>query len=731
MQGSWGLRKTASFAVILLLALGFLGTLESVQQAHATTNVTGIGSWTEQTDYGASGGSSGTGGTSILGNSCVTSAQTVYCVGGQNPQGKDLSNVYYASMTSSGTLGGWTETTDYGTASGDSGAGGLGIEFTSCVAYNGYIYCVGGATNSAVVSDSFYAQLSSSGVGPWTETTDYGAASGSSGSSGLKLFELSCIADSGYIYCLGGGTSKVFFAQLSSSGVGTWTETTDYGAASGNSGTGGVSISDNPNSCVDNNGSMYCVGGNIAFKPTSKVFYAQVSSTGVGGWAEAVDYGASSGNSGAGGVPIFATSCTDYSSAILCVGGDTTGPSATSSVFYGPVDQLSDWYSTISYVVATYHLSCAVLALLGLAWLFCTGGSSASTYSAPIQTPGSDNDATTTSFVNCYYNEYSTSPGDYHPYWGCGISVSGDPKDAYPTGKVTFATTGSGFFESSYTQYSLLTGCSLFVGSESGLAAGNSACSFYYEPGNGEFTATLTAAYQGDSDHQGSSASIVVSVGGSISTTTSPLGGLASTCPPPQTLICLSITGAEPSTAFTISSSALYSQPTGTAALNLNPTAMFDVKVPGITAGTADVCTNGIPVDSSTTMEYWNGGSWVRGTGTTETAGTPGSICTDIPVASLQGTPVIVGEPLSAGSTTSSTSATSTTAAQTSSSASSTASTTASTSTASSTSTTSSGGGIPEFPAQPLLVILLSAVMVCFYILSRSRLGKPPSKPSL
>jgi hypothetical protein len=63
---------------------------------------------------------------------------------GSNPPGTDLSNVYYAQVSSSGSIGGWTETTDYGAASGTTGAGGVGIEWPSCVEYNGYIYCVAG-----------------------------------------------------------------------------------------------------------------------------------------------------------------------------------------------------------------------------------------------------------------------------------------------------------------------------------------------------------------------------------------------------------------------------------------------------------------------------------------------------------------------------------------------------------------------------------------------------------
>ena len=134
------------------------------------------------------------------------------------------------------TLQPWNETIDYGAASGSSGTGGLSVEAQSCVGYNGYVYCVGGYLAGNDTSRVFFAKVTAAGVGPWTETTDYGAASGNSGTGGTAAEGLSCVEDSGYIYCIGGlsaavneyaYSSKVFYAKLSASGVGPWSETTD------------------------------------------------------------------------------------------------------------------------------------------------------------------------------------------------------------------------------------------------------------------------------------------------------------------------------------------------------------------------------------------------------------------------------------------------------------------------------------------------------------------------
>lgn len=241
-------------------------------------------------------------------------------------------------------------------------------------------------------SKVFYAQLSSSGVGPWTETTDYGAASGTTGSGGIPGFQISCVSSGGYIYCVGnsGGTSKVYYAQLSSSGVGPWTETTDYGATTGNSGTGGLQIG--ATACVADAGYIYCIGGTMAFNPVSDVFYATLSSSGVGAWTESTDYGASSGSTGSGGEPVFGADCVLYSPYVICLGGQTTGHMTTAHVYYGKDEEILGWIITDDYVGPTYWDDC----ISALGYIFCWGQGSVYGWSAPIQTTGSSTTTSTT-----------------------------------------------------------------------------------------------------------------------------------------------------------------------------------------------------------------------------------------------------------------------------------------------------------------------------------------------
>ncbi len=377
LQPSSRLGKTApALVVLMLLSCAFALVLSSAPKTSAQggSYVTGIGPWVETTDYGASSGSSGSGGVPIDFNSCVAYQSDIYCVGGEDfNTGNPINSVYYAQFSPSGSLGAWANTT-----SAPTGLDG------PCVQYDAYIYCLGG-------QDVYYAQLSSSGVGTWTETTGYGASSGTARSTYTPS---TCVTDGGYVYCLGSGTSQVFYARLSPSGVGPWTETTDYGATSGDSGSGGVDVGSAP-SCVDNAGYIYCVGG-YTTHPVSDVFYAPLNSSGVGAWTETTDYGASSGASGSGGVPIYATSCIDYSSSIICVGGALTNNTSVSRVYYAPVDRLGAWGLATPYLFASYFISCVTIH----GFVICAGGGSSKVGVGAIQPTSSSSTSRSTSTMS-------------------------------------------------------------------------------------------------------------------------------------------------------------------------------------------------------------------------------------------------------------------------------------------------------------------------------------------
>ena len=286
----------AYYAGYIYCVGGYDGSNAVSTVEYAPVSTSGVGSWTSTTAY--------KGGT-VQDESCAAYAGYIYCVGGI-VAGSNSSAVYYAPVSSSG-VGTWTSTTAYAPGS---------VTGTSCFISSGDLFCVGGVVGTSLSSTVEYAPVSSSGVGTWTSTTAYGA--------GTVTAE-SCATSGGYVYCVGGLvgggsgsiSSAVYYASVSSSGVGTWTSTTAYG--------GGTVRTE---SCSTSSGYIYCVGGYDGTSVVSTVEYAQVSSSGVGSWTSTTAYG---------GGAIEDQSCAAAYGYLYCVAG-FTGAAVTSAVYY---DQLS------------------------------------------------------------------------------------------------------------------------------------------------------------------------------------------------------------------------------------------------------------------------------------------------------------------------------------------------------------------------------------------------------
>jgi hypothetical protein len=211
----------------------------------------------------------------INGHSCVSYSSHVYCVGGAYDTGDDdVATSYFASLGSNGQVGSWNATTSYP----------VPIDTQSCVASSGYIYCISGYNetdgtyaDSALSSSVWYAQLSPSGIGIWRQTASYPS----------NLYIPTCYASEGYIYCIGAlngnknAMNSVYYATLSSSGIGRWTETTSYPDP--------LTFQ----ACAISSGNIYCVGGEGSSlgSYTDAVYYAPISSNGVGAWKKSsADY---------------------------------------------------------------------------------------------------------------------------------------------------------------------------------------------------------------------------------------------------------------------------------------------------------------------------------------------------------------------------------------------------------------------------------------------------------
>lgn len=203
-------------------------------------------------------------------DACVQDYSNVYCVGGINwatSGGGILNSTIYAPLTKNG-IGTWTDTTQYPS----------NVYGESCVESGNYIYCTGGVNNTAQnIESSYYAKLSTGGIGSWIKTSSYP----------FPVSEGSCTASNGYIYCVGGGStirpyypmsSYTYYATLTSSGIGQWKQTTSYPTP----------IQDQ--SCNSDGNYIYCNAGINTNSAENASYYAPVSASGIGTWAASGAY---------------------------------------------------------------------------------------------------------------------------------------------------------------------------------------------------------------------------------------------------------------------------------------------------------------------------------------------------------------------------------------------------------------------------------------------------------
>ena len=249
----------------------------------------------------------------IESQSCVTYAGYAYCVGGiYDNAADDTGESYFAPISQTGTLGSWNSTRPYP----------VPIDGQYCAAASGYVYCVAGENetdgpdSTIWASAVWFAPISSSGIGAWKNSNPYPPG----------IFFPDCFATSTDIYCIGGRDNNnlplnsVYYTSLSSSGVGPWKKTTNYP----------VSLSGQ--SCSISSNIIYCVGGESNSNSYSgAVYYATVSSTGISSWHKASGY------------PFgVKTTCVPSSTYLYCVGGATSlYPGVTSDVYYAPLDSIS------------------------------------------------------------------------------------------------------------------------------------------------------------------------------------------------------------------------------------------------------------------------------------------------------------------------------------------------------------------------------------------------------
>lgn len=194
----------------------------------------------------------------------------LYELGGQYG-GSPESAVYYTAINSDGSINAWSTTTALPQA----------LYSAASVVYNGYIYELGGDNGTAPTNTVYYAAINANGtIGKWNSTTP----------SSQPLCEASSVAYNGYLYTLGGTIdsgcayssgnieSTVYYAPINADGtIGNWASTTSlpqslYAATS-----------------VVYNGYLYELGGkNGGGSLSASVYYAPIAPNGsVGSWVSA------------------------------------------------------------------------------------------------------------------------------------------------------------------------------------------------------------------------------------------------------------------------------------------------------------------------------------------------------------------------------------------------------------------------------------------------------------
>ena len=305
----------------------------------------------------------------------------IYEIGGQNNTGTDYSTVYYDSITNTGGLGATWSTAN---------ALSVAVSSAAAVAYNGYLYLLGGDTSCSSTSDVCYAAINSNGaLNTWGYTTNNPNLSNG----------LTAVAYNGYMYVLGGsGSSKVYYAPINSNGtLGSWTSTaslsqlTAYGDAvayggriyiiGGGNGSGSnvvdYAVIDSTNGALDVNGpcgSVWCGTTSLPNANTqyatsiatngyvyefggcdssgcalSNVYYAAINSNGtLGSWSSNTNLP----------TPLDRATGVYYDGYVYEIGGNTSSSNAVATVNYAQINNggtgtVGSWGSTGSLPVAT------------------------------------------------------------------------------------------------------------------------------------------------------------------------------------------------------------------------------------------------------------------------------------------------------------------------------------------------------------------------------------------
>ncbi len=311
------------------------------------------------TRSGLTGGSTGTWSTATSSGAYTTTRSGLgsvayngylYIIGGYASTGSNQNDVQYAAINSStGTLGAWGTTSSFA-----NGRGGLGA-----LAYNGYMYVLGGYDGSTNYNDVQYAAINSNGtLGTWVATTSF--------TTGRRSPAVA--AYNGYMYVLGGqnGTNyynDVQYAAVNANGtIGSWNTTASF------------TTNRYSPAVAAYNGYLYIMGGyNATNGLLSDTQYAAINSDGtLGTWATTTSLTSTRDSFGAAA----------YNGFIYVFGGYTG--SYTTVVQYAPINTngtIGTWVTTSSFTTGRYGLAAAAYN----GYVYVTGGTNDTNYYNDVQ----------------------------------------------------------------------------------------------------------------------------------------------------------------------------------------------------------------------------------------------------------------------------------------------------------------------------------------------------------
>jgi hypothetical protein len=175
-----------------------------------------------------------------------------------------------------------------------------------------------------------------------------------------------------------------------------------------------------------------------------------------------------------------------------------------------------------------------------------------------------------------------------------------------------------------------------------GTATATISCNRYFSVATHTHTDWYAPSIAGSATISGSDSGCLPSTG-SYGSLITPFTGSGTFNQISFTGVSVAISGSTSSPSVTVASEGLTSPFTGVPVVTLDHASYYSVMILGASTGTANVCVNDAAATSSTTLQYYNGASWVGATGVVATPFV--KVCGNIPVSALADPVLGAGDP--------------------------------------------------------------------------------------